>query len=180
MENQLKNDFEKIVKTSSFSKKDIDIKKNYLNQFLKKGFPNRKLENWKFSDISQIIKKNIGDLDFYNDYSLPNKIDPSIFVNGLEHNKIVFINGRIEKIEFNYEDEDKNEILDEIEFKEKPDFENSLIDLNNAFLIITHYQRLLDYIKPDFVHVLMNGKIIKSGGPELALELEKKGYENFN
>ena len=42
----------------------------------------------------------------------------------------------------------------------------------NSFLIITHYQRLLDYIKPDFVHVLMNGKIIKSGGPELAKELD--------
>ena len=57
---------------------------------------------------------------------------------------------------------------------------NSYKNKDNAFLIITHYQRLLDYIKPDFVHVLMNGKIIKSGGPELALELEKKGYENFN
>ena len=57
---------------------------------------------------------------------------------------------------------------------------NSLRKENNAFLIITHYQRLLDYIKPDFVHVLMNGKIVKSGGPDLALELEKKGYENFN
>ena len=57
---------------------------------------------------------------------------------------------------------------------------NTLRDNDNAFLIITHYQRLLDYIKPDFVHVLVNGKIIKSGGPELALELEKKGYENFN
>ena len=57
---------------------------------------------------------------------------------------------------------------------------NSHKSKNNAFLIITHYQRLLDYIKPDFVHVLMNGKIIKSGGPELAIELEKKGYENFN
>jgi len=57
---------------------------------------------------------------------------------------------------------------------------NSLRQKNNSFLIITHYQRLLDYIKPDFVHVLMNGKIIKSGGPELALELEKKGYEDFN
>ena len=56
----------------------------------------------------------------------------------------------------------------------------SLRDKNNSFLIITHYQRLLDYIKPDFVHVLMNGKIVKSGGPDLALELEKKGYENFN
>ena len=57
---------------------------------------------------------------------------------------------------------------------------NALRKNNNSFLILTHYQRLLDYIKPDFVHVLMGGKIIKSGGPELALELEEKGYENFN
>ncbi len=57
---------------------------------------------------------------------------------------------------------------------------NILRKKNNAFLIITHYQRLLEYIKPDFVHVLINGKIKKSGGPELALELESKGYENFN
>ena len=57
---------------------------------------------------------------------------------------------------------------------------NSYKNKNNSFLIITHYQRLLNYIKPDFVHVLMNGKVVKSGGPELALELEKKGYENIN
>ena len=57
---------------------------------------------------------------------------------------------------------------------------NALRDKNNSFLIITHYQRLLNYIKPDFVHVLIDGKIVKSGGSELALELEKKGYENFN
>lgn len=48
---------------------------------------------------------------------------------------------------------------------------------NNAFLVITHYQRLLDYIVPDFVHVLSKGRIIKSGGKELALELEEKGYD---
>jgi len=57
---------------------------------------------------------------------------------------------------------------------------NALRSEKSSFLIITHYQRLLDYIKPDFVHVLINGKIVKSGGSELALELEKKGYENFN
>ena len=57
---------------------------------------------------------------------------------------------------------------------------NSLRKKDNSFLIITHYQRLLDYIRPDYVHVLINGKIIKSGGPELAIELEKKGYESFN
>ena len=56
---------------------------------------------------------------------------------------------------------------------------NSLRKKENSLLIITHYQRLLNYIKPDFVHVLKNGKIIKSGGFELALELEKKGYENL-
>ncbi|MCB0838194.1 MAG: Fe-S cluster assembly ATPase SufC [Bacteroidetes bacterium] len=54
---------------------------------------------------------------------------------------------------------------------------NKLRNENNSFLVITHYQRLLDYIVPDFVHVLYKGKIVKSGGKELALELEEKGYD---
>ena len=54
---------------------------------------------------------------------------------------------------------------------------NKLRDKDNATIVITHYQRLLDYIVPDFVHVLHDGKIIKSGGKELAIELEKKGYD---
>lgn len=53
---------------------------------------------------------------------------------------------------------------------------NALRNKNRSFLLVTHYQRLLDYIVPDHVHVLANGKIIKSGGKELALELEEKGY----
>jgi Fe-S cluster assembly ATP-binding protein len=53
---------------------------------------------------------------------------------------------------------------------------NSLRSDGRGFLMITHYQRLLDYINPDFVHVLAHGQIVKSGGPELALELEEKGY----
>ena len=56
---------------------------------------------------------------------------------------------------------------------------NSLRNNQNSFLIITHYQRLLNYIKPDFVHVLKDGKIIKTGSFELALELEKQGYESL-
>ena len=56
---------------------------------------------------------------------------------------------------------------------------NTLRDKKRSFLIITHYQRLLDYIKPDFVHVLMKGKITKTGCSELANELEKAGYENI-
>ncbi len=54
---------------------------------------------------------------------------------------------------------------------------NKLRTADNAVIVITHYQRLLDYIKPDFVHVLYNGRIVKSGGPELAHELEEKGYD---
>lgn len=54
---------------------------------------------------------------------------------------------------------------------------NKLKNENNAVLVITHYQRLLDYIVPDFVHVLMDGKIVKSGTKELALELEERGYD---
>ncbi len=54
---------------------------------------------------------------------------------------------------------------------------NAMRSKDRSFLVITHYQRLLDYIVPDFVHVLSNGKIVKSGGKELALELEEKGYD---
>jgi Fe-S cluster assembly ATP-binding protein len=54
---------------------------------------------------------------------------------------------------------------------------NKLRNKDNAILVVTHYQRLLNYIVPDFVHVLVNGRIVKSGGKELALELEEKGYD---
>ncbi|MDR0429040.1 MAG: Fe-S cluster assembly ATPase SufC [Tannerellaceae bacterium] len=54
---------------------------------------------------------------------------------------------------------------------------NTLRTPENATIVITHYQRLLDYIKPDVVHVLYNGRIVKTGGPELSLELEEKGYD---
>lgn len=57
---------------------------------------------------------------------------------------------------------------------------NQLRSPDRAFIVITHYQRLLDHIVPDFVHVLADGKIVKSGGPELALELEKSGYVDIN
>ncbi|MBS0123967.1 Fe-S cluster assembly ATPase SufC [Thetidibacter halocola] len=56
---------------------------------------------------------------------------------------------------------------------------NALRDAGRAFLVITHYQRLLDHIKPDVVHIMANGRIIKTGGPELALEVEERGYEHL-
>jgi Fe-S cluster assembly protein SufD len=174
MTEQIQLDFDKIIKTSNISKKDIDSKRNYLEKFIESGFPNRKQENWKFLDISQIIKKNIGDLSFFNDYSLPNKIDPSIFVDGLEHNKIIFINGRIEKIDFNYEDKDKILISDEIEKKITFDNENSLIDLNNAFtnkVFKVLVKKNYSLNKPLIIYHSINEKV-KSKNINLRLDFE--------
>ena len=56
---------------------------------------------------------------------------------------------------------------------------NSLRDSHRAFIIVTHYQRLLNYIEPDYVHVLVGGRIVRSGGPEIALEIEETGYEKI-
>jgi len=174
MTEQLQLDFDKIVKTLDISEKDIELKKDYLKKFIENGFPNRKQENWKFLDISQIIKKNIGDLSFFNDYSIPNKIDSSIFVDGLEHNKIIFINGRIEKIDFNYEDKNNIEINDETNTKITFNNENSLIDLNNAFTnkvfkIVVKKNYLLK--KPLIIYHTTNEKI-KSKSINLRLDFE--------
>ncbi len=80
--------------------------------------------------------------------------------------------------------EPKLAILDETDsgldidaLKSVADGVNALRAADRSFLVITHYQRLLDYIKPDVVHVLADGRIVKSGGPELALELEAHGYD---
>ncbi len=133
MKEQLQKDFDNTIKNLNLSQKDIEIKKFSLDNFINKGFPNRKEEDWKFSDINQIINKNIGELSFYNDYTSTNKVDTSVFVDGLEHNKIVFINGRIEKIDFDYEKKDQIEIIDQSEIINKFENNNSLSDLNNAF-----------------------------------------------
>ena len=172
MIDQLKTDFEKIIKTTSFSETDVKLKKEFLNKFIGNGFPNRKLENWKFSDINQIIQKNIGELSFYNDYSSSNKIDTSIFVDGLEHNKIVFINGRVEKIDFDYEDKNKIDIKEDSNIYNKFENNNSLIDLNNAFTNKS-YKILVkkDYSlkKPLIVYHITNNTV-KSKNINLRLE----------
>tara|TARA_B110001450_G_scaffold206240_1_gene196330 strand:- start:56 stop:1303 length:1248 start_codon:yes stop_codon:yes gene_type:complete len=177
MREQIQIDFDNIVKTSRFSRRDIELKQNSLNQFIKLGFPNRRQENWKFSDLNQIIKKNIGELSFFNDYSSTNKIDTSIFAEGLEHNKIVFINGRIEKIDFNYEEQEKVEIIEESEKTNKSNNFNSLIFLNRAFT--NKYYKILvkkDYQlkKPLIIYHSTNNKIAsKNINLSLDFELEE-------
>ena len=181
MTEQLQIDFDKIIKSSDLSKKDLELKRKYLKKFIDKGFPSRKQENWKFLDINQIIKKNIGDLSFFNDYSLPNKIDTSIFVDGLEHNKIIFINGRIEKIDFNYEDKNKIEISDEIEKKVLLENENSLIDLNNAFtnkIFKISIKENYSLKKPLIIYHTTDKKI-KSKSINLRLDFELEQNSSF-
>ena len=174
MKERLKLDFEKTIKFSDFSENDIKFKNNSLEKFIKKGFPSRKLENWKFLDLSQIIKNNIDELSFYNDYSTSNKIDKSVYINGLEHNKIIFINGRIEKIDFKYEDKSQIEIFNDIKTDNKFDENNSLIDLNNAFgnkfhkiLIKKDYK----FKNPLIIYHLTNEKM-KSKNINLRLDFE--------
>ena len=174
MIDQLKIDFEKILKKSNFSKNNINFKREQLNKFIENGFPNRKLENWKFLDIDQIIKKNIGELSFYNDYSVTNKIDTSTLVNGLEHNKIIFINGRIEKIDFAYEDKSLIEIFDDVEVENKLNNKNSLLYLNSA-LSNKYYKILIkkNYIlkKPLIIYHFTNDKM-KSKNINLRLDFK--------
>jgi Fe-S cluster assembly protein SufD len=177
MKEQLQKDFDNTVKNLNLSQKDIEIKKFSLDNFLNKGFPNRKEEDWKFSDLNQIIKKNIGELSFYNDYTYTNKVDTSEFVDGLEHNKIVFINGRIEKIDFDYEKKEQIEIIDQSETINKFDNNNSLSDLNNAltnksFKIVI--KKGYQLVKPLIIYHTSNSKIwSKNINLRLDFELEE-------
>ena len=188
MTGQIKTDFEKTVKTSGLSVDDIELKKKFLDRFIADGLPSRKIENWKFLDINQIIQKNIGELSFFNDYSSSNKIDTSIFISGLEHNKIVFINGKVEKIDFSYEEKEKIEINESFKLEDKLENSNSLVDLNGAFSSKI-YKILIkkDYSlkKPLIVYHSTNNKI-KSKNINLRLEfkLEQNSslrlIDNFN
>ena len=177
MREQLQKDFDNIIRNLNLSQKDIEIKKFCLDNFIDKGFPNRKNEDWKFSDLNQIIKKNIGELSFYSDYTSTNKIDTSIFVDGLEHNKIVFINGRIEKIDFNYERKEQIEIIDQSETINKFNAKNSLSDLNNALtnksfkILVKNGYKL---IKPLIIYHTTTSKIwSKNINLKLDFELDK-------
>jgi len=178
MKEQLQKDFDNTIKNLTLSQKDIEIKKFYLDNFINKGFPNRREEDWKFSDLNQIIKKNIGELSFYSDYTSTNKVDTSAFVDGLEHNKIVFINGRIEKIDFDYEKKDQIEIIDQSETINKFNNNSSLSDLNSAFtnksfkiVVKKDYQ----LTKPLIIYHTTNSKIWSKN---INLRLNFELYEN--
>ena len=177
MEKQLIRDFEKSFENSNLDSKKINFKKEFLNKFIKEGLPGKNLENWKYSDLSKIIKTEIGDLSFYNNISSPSKIDPSMYLSGLEHNSIVFINGRAEKIDLQFEENDKVKISENFEVEKTSSNINSLVNLNNAFTeknFILTVKENYSFKKPLVIYHYTNKKI-KSQNLNLRLnfELEK-------
>ncbi len=178
MKEQLEKDFNNIIKNFTLSKKDIEIKKFYLDNFIDRGFPSRQEEDWKFSDLKQIINRNIGELSFYSDYTTTNKVDSSVFVDGLEHNKIVFINGRIEKIDFDYEEKEQIEIIDQSDTINNFNNNSSLSDLNSAFtnksfkIVVKDGYQL---VKPLIIYHTTNSKIWSKN---INLKLNFELYEN--
>ena len=128
---QLKIDFDKIVGSLELSNVSLESRKKNFNQFVENGFPNKRIEDWKFSDLNQIISSNIENLRFYSDLEL-SKPDETIFIDKFTHNKIVFINGIISNIDFSQEDETKVLLTRDLNQSENFKEVNPLVSLNNA------------------------------------------------
>ena len=177
MEQKLKTDFDKFISTSNFSNQEIKLKKEALDNFLKNGFPSRKLENWKFSDINQIIQKNIGELAFYNDYNIKNEINDDIFIKEIEHNKIVIVNGKVERLSFEYEESNKINLTTLENFNQNPNDDNSLLSLNNSFSNKIHnilVKKNYSFKKPLIIYQITNEKVSNTNiNFQLNFELEE-------
>ncbi len=177
MEQKLKTDFDKLISTSNFSNQEIKLKKEALNNFLKNGFPNRKLENWKFLDINKIIQKNIGELTFYNDYNIENEINDNIFIKEIQHNKIVIVNGKVERLSFEYEESDKINLKILDNFNQNPNDDNSLLSLNNSFSNKIHnilVKKNYSFKKPLIIYQITNEKVSSTNiNFQLNFELEE-------
>ena len=177
MEQKLKTDFDKFISTSNFSNQEIKLKKEALDNFLKNGFPSRKLENWKFSDINQIIQKNIGELTFYNDYNIKNEINDEIFIKEIEHNKIVIVNGKVERLSFEYEESDKINLTTLDNFNQNSNDDNSLLSLNNSFSNKIHnilVKKNYSFKKPLIIYQITNEKVSNTNiNFQLNFELEE-------
>ena len=177
MEQKLKTDFDKFISTSNFSNQEIKFKKEALDNFLKNGFPSRKLENWKFSDIKQIIQKNIGELAFYNDYNVENEINDDIFIKEIEHNKIVIVNGKVERLSFEYEEKDKINLSTLDNFNQNLNQDNSLLSLNNSFSNKIHnilIKKNYSFKKPLIIYQITNEKVSNTNiNFQLNFELEE-------
>ena len=161
MEKKIIKDFEDTFKKSLLNN-NIKSKKEFLNKFIKKGFPSKKLENWKFSDLNQIINNNIENLNFYNDIKKSYEVDHTIYLNNIEHNSMVFVNGKLEEINLKHEDNNKFNIQEETEIENTKFENNALVNLNNAFIIKNYkvyVEKNYKVNKPLVVYHVTNGEL---------------------
>ena len=164
MEKALNIDFDKVSESLKLSKNSIDKRRIYFNRFIKNGFPNKRQEDWKFSDLNQIINTNLKELSFNYTNQDSNEVDQEIYIRNFKHNKIVFVDGYISKLDFHHEEDSKIEISEEINFNENEskDHANVLLSLNSALL--TNYIKIIikkDYFfkKPLIIYNMTSNKL---------------------
>ena len=131
MQNELKLNFDKIISLNNFSDSQKKIKQENFNNYFEKGLPNKRNEDWKFSDINQIISKNFDNLNFIVDQ---NKIfEEKDFPLDFEHNKISFVDGKLYDFDFKHEAKDKILVDQNLDLDDTV-YQNTLLNLNSAFL----------------------------------------------
>jgi len=150
---QLKIDFDKVIESLKLSHENIISRKKNFNQFVENGFPNKRVEDWKFSDLNQIISSNIDNLRFYSDLEV-SKVDEAIYIDKFLHNRIVFLNGVISNVDFSHEDDTKVLLTRDLNQNENFKEINPLVSLNNA--LTTSYIRVTvkenySLNKPDYI-----------------------------
>ena len=187
MTKQIKTDFDKIIKNLKLPKKNIDFRKKSLEKFINLGFPNKKEEDWKFSDLNRIISSNIKDLKFFNKelFNKQNKTLNSKDVSHFklfEHNKILITNGVVDTIDFKYEDIKKINIIN-TEENQSSNINQSLFYLNNAFN--TNYLKIIikknySLNKPLILYNFTNEKINSTNiNQKLDIDLEENSRLNL-
>ena len=137
MENQIKQNYENFLSKEKFNETQINYKKINLENFFKKGFPNKRQEDWKFSDLNQIIETNIKNLNYISEIDNKDNIEQNP-IKDFDHNKIFIVNGQIVKSDLTHEDENKI-MISEDQSIEEDDQKNSLLNLNNA-LVVKNYK----------------------------------------
>ena len=142
MENQIKQNYDNFLSKEKFNESQINYKKINLENFFKKGFPNKREEDWKFSDLNQIIESNIKNLNYISEIDNKDNIEQKL-TKDFDHNKIFIVNGKIIKTDLGFDDENKITISEDQSIEED-DQRNSLLNLNNAFVVKNYKIDVLD------------------------------------
>tara|TARA_S200000501_G_scaffold22240_1_gene19392 strand:- start:271 stop:1509 length:1239 start_codon:yes stop_codon:yes gene_type:complete len=189
MENNIKLNFESYLNEKNFTSSQKEIKEINFDNFIKNGFPNRRIEDWKFSDLKKIITNNFENIDFSKKEAQLN-IDENL-IGDLEHNKITFINGAISNIDFSYENEDKIIVEQNLNLENELS-KNTLLNLNTAFvsnytkiLVKKGYQFkkplvLLNYLSRDLSNSGLNTRLDINLEDEASLNIINISNENLN